>query len=168
MISKLKTSRSIMVIIIPMIVAAFATDVSAQENAEPEMFEAFAVVAGNIAAGASTTLQMRITDWTSEEDRVRLLHALGEKGAKEAVKDLQDMEDVGRIRAASGGVGNRLKFARQIPIEGGRRITLVTDRHIRFLEARQNPRTTDYDITLIQFEVNEEGQGQGIMLLGGS
>ena len=107
----LRTSRLITImIIIPLIVTVLATDVSAQEEMEQEMFEAFAVVGGNIATGASTTLQIRIQAWSSEETRLRLLQALGEKGAKEAVKDLQDLDDVGRIRAASGGVGNRLKF----------------------------------------------------------
>ena len=41
--------------IIPLILTVLATDVSGQENMEPEMFEAFAVVTGIIATGASTT-----------------------------------------------------------------------------------------------------------------
>ena len=38
---------------------------------------------------------------------------------------------------------------------------LATDRYIGFQEARNQPRTIDYPITLIEIRVGKDGKGQG-------
>ena len=52
----------------------------------------------------------------------------------------------------------------QTPLEdGGRRIVLATDRYIGFGEARSQPRSIDYPITLMEIRVDKEGNGMGKM-----
>jgi hypothetical protein len=45
--------------------------------------------------------------------------------------------------------------------DGGRRIFLATDRPMGFAELIEQPRTTAYPFTVIQLDVNVQGEGEG-------
>ncbi|MGH9322307.1 MAG: hypothetical protein ACRD21_01825 [Vicinamibacteria bacterium] len=161
------------------IVALLALSVPspAQEREEKEefkeTFEAFAVAMGTsnppvIPTGVSTTLQINITRWTTDEERENLFAILIEKGQEDLVTALQKQEETGWIRVTGRGAGRgtfpseRLRFARQWDRgEGKRRIVLALDRPISFYEAANNPRWRDYDVTLIVMDVDAEGNGEG-------
>ena len=52
----------------------------------------------------------------------------------------------------------------QTPLpEGERRIVLATDRPIGFWEATRRPRTIDYPFTVIQMEIDRNGEGKGTL-----
>jgi hypothetical protein len=156
---------------------------SAQEKKErkeefKETYEAFAVSMGTsnppvIPPGMSTTLQINITRWTTDEERENLFAVLIEKGQEDLVKALQKSEETGFLRvtgrttARNPFPSERLRYAREWDLgEGKRRIVLATDRYISFYEARNQPRWRDYDMSLLVMDVDAEGNGEGQLAMG--
>ena len=76
---------------------------------------------------------------------------------------LRDQKSVGTIRTPDS-LGYDLRYSHQQPAEdGGRRIVLATDRPISFWEARNQPRTMDYPFTVIQMQIDKNGEGKGTL-----
>jgi hypothetical protein len=76
---------------------------------------------------------------------------------------LQHQKPVGTIQTPDS-IGYDLRYAHQEPAEdGGRRIVIATDRPIGFWEARNQPRTIDYPFTVIQLQLDKNGEGTGTL-----
>ena len=145
---------------------------SQEEEETRETFSAFAVSMGTVAPGASTTFQITLDRWTTDEERNELITTLVEKGPKELIKVLRDQEETGFVRVTGRGAGRtrfpsvRLHFARDIRIDGKRIIRLATDRPIGMAEAMRNPRTMDYTFSLIELRLDEKNEGDGTLAVG--
>ena len=150
--------------------ALWTTTASAQTNADKLEISAFAVNMSNIATGSNAMVQITVNAWSTAEERERLITTVLEKGPDALLRELQKTPDKGRFRIPTArqpdphklAMGLDLHYAWQTPLEdGGRRIVLATDRYIGFQEARNQPRTIDYPITLIEIRVGKDGKGQG-------
>jgi hypothetical protein len=143
-----------------------------------ETYEAFAVAMGTsnppvMPPGMSTTLQINITRWTTDEERAKLFAILIEKGQKDLVDAIQKQEETGFVRVTGRAASRnpfpseRLRYARQLDLgQGKRRIVLATDRYISFYEARNQPRTRDYDMSILVMDVDAKGNGEGQLAMG--
>ena len=87
------------------------------------------------------------------------------RGGRELAEILFDKESVGTIRELQGPAFD-LRYSRSLPSEGGRQIILATDRRIAFAEAWGASRTLDYNVSLIVLTVDDEGRGEGRLMLG--
>jgi hypothetical protein len=124
------------------------------------------------ATGMGTSTQMgkvvnvniHIEQYSTEEDRNALIIAFKKSGQDGMVKVLEDMKPKGRIRFASGGVGNDIKYIMELPSENGRRLRLVTDRTLAFAELYQGTRSRDYTVGAIEVELTRDGKGSGTVL----
>lgn len=144
------------------VVALSRVDAGAQTNGEQEEFTAVAIVNNNLASGAGTVL-MRVTRWSTESERDRLIGTLKAKGPDKLLDELQHMKSVGTIRTPDS-LGYDLRYAHQRPAEdGGRQIVLATDRPIGFWEAAHQPRTIQYPFTVIQMQIGADGRGKGTL-----
>ena len=135
---------------------------SGQTIGEKERFTAIAIVNNNLGSGAGT-VQIDITRWSTQAERTELLDVLQKSGAGKLLDALQDTKPVGTIKTPDS-LGYDLHYAHQTPLpEGGRRIVLATDRPIGFWEATRRPRTIDYPFTVIQMEIDRNGEGKGTL-----
>ena len=133
----------------------------AQTHGEREEFSAAAIVNDNLGSGAGRVI-MQVTRWSTEAERSRLASTLP-KGNDALLEVLRDMKSVGTMRTPDS-LGYDLRYAHQEPAEdGGRRIVLATDRPIGFWEAANQPRTIDYPFTVIQMQIDKNGEGKGTM-----
>src|SRR5262245_11001180 len=132
-----------------------------------EDFTAFAI---NLNAGPTTaTVHIRITRWSTEQQREELLEIL--RGAdsvnsanRRLARALRRMPRAGFIRT-SGTLAWDLRYAQQQPLDdGGRQIVIATDRPIGFWEARNRPRTIDYPFTLLELRLDADNRGEGKLL----
>jgi len=145
--------------------AAFAFALSGvaiqAQNGGPEHFTAFAVDISNTAPGSNTTtVDIVINRYSSDADRDRLLAAL-DKGQEALLSELQKMPAVGYI-TTPGSLRYDIHFARQRPSpEGGRNVYVMTDRRIGMWEASNRPRSFDYPFTLLQLQIDKDGNGVG-------
>jgi hypothetical protein len=134
----------------------------AQTMGEREEFTANAIVNDNIGAGMGRVI-MRVTRWSTEAERGLLTRTLLKSGANDLLDVLQDQKSVGTIRTPDS-LGYDLRYAHQEPSEeGGRRIVIATDRPMSFWESVNRPRTVDYPFTVIQMELDKNGEGKGTM-----
>lgn len=141
----------------------------------PLRLDAFAVNMSNVGPGAAGRVDIRITRWSSEADRTRIVATMVDKGQDALVRLLEDMPSVGRLRLPNlpgpdrQGIrlGWDIRYSRVTPQpDGGHRIILALDRNMSFLELREQPRTVDYPFTLIQIHLNKKLEGEGKLALG--
>jgi hypothetical protein len=128
----------------------------------PDKFTAFAVDLSNTAPpGANTAVvDIVINRYSTDDERDRLLEAL-DKGQEKLLETLQHLPVVGYMNTP-GSLRYDIHFARQRPNpEGGRNIYLMTDRRIGMWEAANRPRSFDYPFTLIQLQLDKDGNGVG-------
>jgi hypothetical protein len=122
------------------------------------------------AMGTSTQLgkiynvNIHIEQFSTADDRNALIDAFKRSGQDGLVNVLEDMKPKGRVRFASGGVGNDVKYIIELPSENGRRFRLVTDRNIAFGELYAGTRSRDYSVGAIELVLTPDGKGSGTVL----
>jgi hypothetical protein len=114
--------------------------------------------------GKIVNVNIYIEKFSTVEDRNSLIAAFKKSGQDGMVKVLEEMKPKGRIRFASGGVGNDVKYIMELPSEKGRRLRLVTDRTLAFAELYQGTRSRDYTVGAIELELTPDGKGTGTVL----
>lgn len=134
--------------------------------------EDFRATAQAIGTGPSgqTSIIISITRWSTDEERNALATVLADEGSNELAKALNKQDETGFIRfpqLRSQFPSVRLRYAREVPNGDGRTIILATDRPIGWAEAIVRPqRTANNLVTLIQLNVDAEGNGEGVMAVG--
>jgi len=122
------------------------------------------------AMGTSTQLgkmfdfNIHIEQFSTPDDRKALIDAFKRSGQDGLVSVLEDMKPKGRVRFASGGVGNDVKYIIELPSENGRRFRLITDRILAFGELYQGTRSRDYSVGAIELVLTADGKGSGTLL----
>jgi hypothetical protein len=131
--------------------------------------EKFTAVGVNMKPGGGENITIRISRWSTDEDRARLIAALTEKGDKELEGFLNSAMTVGYIWT-SESLGYSLRFAHHMPIPGGgERIILATDRRLgvwtrgNVWKAISPQDAPDYPFTVIEFRMPPRGVGEGKM-----
>jgi hypothetical protein len=149
-------SRAALVLALALAIAG-----AAQASAEDALLRlrAWAV---NLNNGARTnTVDIVIERWSTPEEFEKLRGVLIEDRTKllDAVQKIKPR--CGYFRT-SNTLGWDVQFARETQLEDGtRKIVIATDRPISFIEARNNPRSRDYEFTLAEIRLPKEGKGQG-------
>jgi hypothetical protein len=134
----------------------------AQTHGSKERFTAVAILNNNLGSGAGT-VHSADNRWSTASERMDLLNVLQKSGAEKLLEALQKTRPVGTIKTPDS-LAYDLHYANQTPLpEGGRRIVLATDRPIGFWEATRRPRTIDYPFTVIQMEIDRQGEGKGTL-----
>jgi hypothetical protein len=141
--------------------AQFHSESGTALSGPPEDITA-AVVANNELGSGIGTVQIHITRWSTDADRMQLLTVLRESGPQALLKELQKMPRVGTIRTPTS-VGYDLHYARQAAVGDGRRVVIATDRPIGEWEAAQQPRSVEYPFTILQMQLDNRGKGTGTM-----
>ena len=121
----------------------------------------------------SSSLQLRINAWTTDEEREQVLAEIqeataqgGRRGNRAVARALRGASRVGTVNAP-GQTGWSLRYSRvmQLP-DGKQRILLATDRPVAFAEAWTSNSGGDFDVTVIQLTLDAEGNGGGSLSFG--
>lgn len=124
-----------------------------QELAKPQIIDA-------TARGTSTQMgkifqiKLHISEYSTEEDRQILVEAFQKGKNQGLVNALEKMNAVGRI-AITGTLGYDLSYVRVITTPTGRKIRFITNRLLRFGESYYSTRTTDYNLTGGELDLND-------------
>jgi hypothetical protein len=106
-----------------------------------------------------------IQHYSTLEERDLLIKAFKTKGQDGLIDVLQDLKPKGRVRFASGGVGNDVKYIMELPSEKGeRRLRLVTDRNLAFGELYHGTRSREHSVGAIELVLTPDGKGSGTVL----
>ncbi len=134
----------------------------AQTHGVQEDFTAIAIASDEFGSGAGRIL-IRITRWSSEAERARLVNTLRTKGSGKLLDELSDARSVGTIRTPDS-LAYDLRYAHERRGEDGEReIVIATDRPIGFWEQVNNARSLAYPFTVIQMRIGADGRGTGTL-----
>ena len=156
--------RPIVLVVCALVVAGrgLAPGAHAQTRPVPEEFTALAVN-GSSAGGATTIVDIRVTRWSTDAEQARFARELATSGPDAFLAALSDARPVGSIQSP-GSLPWPLRFARQEALgDGGRRILILTDRPIGAWEMALDAASLDYPLSLIQLQLNAEGEGEGVI-----
>jgi hypothetical protein len=140
--------------------------VGAQDKPKRETIQATA--RGQLrASGKMFSVTINIESYSTPEDQKTLIDAFSTGGHDLLVKTLSKMPSKGRV-AITGTLGYQIAYIRSFPTENGRKIRLVTDRPIQFTEAYISGRSTDYDLSAIEMNLNADPKkSDGSLIVAG-
>src|SRR5512139_4007887 len=119
-----------------------------------------------LPGGGTFQLTMNVDEWTSVEERKRLLAVFKEGGSEALMKELRKMK-AGYITppAFSRWPSWEVDVASSIPQpDGGRIVRLFTERPIIFGEAYYSTRSKDYEFGIVELKLNADGEGEGMTI----
>jgi hypothetical protein len=120
---------------------------------KPETIEATAM-GTSTQMGSEFGITLDIYDYSTRADRQMLVQAF-EKGKNEGlVNALGKMKAAGHI-AVTGTLGYDCSYIRMIPTPTGRKIRFVTNRLLRFGEVYWDTRSTAYNLTAGELDLND-------------
>jgi hypothetical protein len=135
----------------------------AQDKPKREVFQAQAM--GQSTQMVRTfSVTVNINEYSSPEERQVLLEAFDKAGSEGLFNALEKMPSKGRI-AITGTLGYDISFIRRIPTETGYKIRVLTNRPIRIGEAWVSGRSTDYNLSALEFDFsNQKDNSTGVLL----
>jgi hypothetical protein len=142
-----------------------ALQTRAQDQPKRETIQAQAM-GQNTAVGKTFNVTITIDSYSTPDDQKALIDAFTQGGQAALSKTLSKMKPKGRL-AVTGTLGYDIGYVRTFPNENGRKIRLITDRPIKFAEARNNGRSKDYDLSAIELNIsNDNSKSSGSLIVG--
>ncbi len=130
-----------------------------QKEKTEEAYTGVAMGTGGSVGGRTIPFDLRINEYTTDEDVLQLAQLLKEKGQGALRRELEK-RDVGRINAV-GSTGNRIAVARKFKEGDKTIIRIFTARQMGFFELYQSGRSVDYPFGFLQLTLDEKGEGTG-------
>lgn len=155
-------SRTILILGLALAVAAsMASTPAPAQSKDAKYIEWFAAKAYTVTESVAQTssVEIGLTGWTTEQDEQALVAILIEKGREEFVKALADQPDLGFMRHETQRA--TIRYAEQWEEDGKRHIVLATDRPLGQMEALGRDRTTRFNVTMVALELNDKNKGTG-------
>ena len=104
--------------------------------------------------GSEFSVTLNIDDYSTQADKQILVEAFQKGGDKGLVNALSKMKAAGHIEV-TGTLGYDCSYIQMIPTPTGRKIRFVTNRPLRFGEVYWDTRSTDYNLTAGEFDLND-------------
>jgi len=139
-------------------VAGFWPLLAASSQETDERKEVFTMVAIPTSGSARVTIDftMRLNEFTTDQEVVKLIEILREGGTDELRRTLEKVEK-GKL-TPKGRIGADVAVARVRKTEKGERFIVITARTIPGFEVYVSGRSMDYPFGWFEFEIDEEGK----------
>jgi hypothetical protein len=144
-------------LLVALLMAATTPAISA-DGRKAEVIDATAM-GTSTQMGKTVSVKVTIYRYSSQADRQILVDAFKKNQSQGLVDALSKMDAVGRI-AITGTLGYDLSYIALIPSPTGRKIRFAANRQIRFAEAYNSGRSTDYDLTAGEFDLNDSDKNK--------
>ena len=137
-----------------------------QEKKKETVYQATIVrVRGGAGGLRSVPLTIRIQGTTTDDQVEEYLEMVPEGHQLRTLREtLEKVEGLGRV-SVTGFIGNDLAVVREWDTEHGKLINLITPRNMSFAELTHSGRSRNYPFSFLQLLVDEEGKGQGTVIV---
>ena len=109
--------------------------------------------------GSQFSITLNIYDYSTQADKQVLVDAF-QKGHDQGLVDaLSKMKAAGHIEV-TGTLGYDCSYIQVIPTPTGRKICFVTNRLLKFGEVYRDSRSTSYNLTVGEFDLNDEDKSK--------
>jgi hypothetical protein len=130
---------------------------------KPETIDATAMGTGT-QMGEQISITLNIYDYSTQADKQTLAQAF-QKGKNQGLVDaLSKMKPAGHIEV-TGTLGYDCSYIRMIPTPTGRKIRFVTNRLLSFGEVYRDSRSTAYNLTAGEFDLNDTDKSKSTGVL---
>jgi len=153
-------------VVLAILCGAALLGAQSEKPAKPKKLNELYTSTAFVRTGARSGMigvNLYVDAYSTDEEVIQLAQTLREKGSEGLLKAVSKLKGKGRL-APTGHVGTDIKVIRVRKTETGRRIFLVTDRPLAFLELYNSTRSRDYSFGVIQLDLDEQGKGEGVML----
>jgi hypothetical protein len=130
----------------------------AQDRTKPETIEATAQ-GTDTQAGREFAVTLIIYEYSPRADKQILVDAFEHGKDQGLYNALSKMKAVGRI-AVTGTIGYDVSYIHMTPTPNGRKIFFVTNRLLRFGEVYWDTRSSSYNLTAGDFDLNDEDKSK--------
>jgi len=173
-VGRIAAFGAVVALVLPLV--GVSTPAVAEESGElPMNFQANVIAVPGTPGGArGTMMEIRIREWTTDEDRQQVLTEIQEASTQSArnrnravARALRGASRVGSMNLR-GTTGWPIRYSRitQLP-DGGQRIILATDRPVSWNEALNTGSVVgDFDVTALELTLDAEGNGEGRLSVG--
>jgi hypothetical protein len=127
--------------------------VFSQDRSKPETIEATAMGTGT-QLGREFSVTLSIYEYSPRADKQILIDAFQNGKDQGLYNALSKMKVVGRI-AVTGTIGYDVSYIQMIPTPTGRKIRFVTNRLLRFGEVYWDTRSSAYNLTVGELDLND-------------
>ena len=104
--------------------------------------------------GSEFSVTLNIDDYSTQAEKQILVEAFQKGGDKGLVNALSKMKAAGHIEV-TGTLGYDCSYIQMTPTPTGRKIRFVTNRPLRFGEVYWDTRSTAYNLTAGEFDLND-------------
>ena len=129
-----------------------------QDRSKPETIEATAM-GTDTQLGREFSVTLTIYEYSPRADKQILVDAFKNGKDQGLYNALSKMKVVGRI-AVTGTIGYDVSYIQMTPTPTGRKIRFVTNRLLRFGELYWDTRSSAYNLTAGEFELNDEDKSK--------
>lgn len=150
-------------LLLVLLLGALALSFAGDKDVPKETFRARVVnIGGNLPSGTGL-LWMTVESWSTDQEREALLRGLQARG-NEGLTDAMHKMDKGYVRFQDN-LRWKVNHAVSIDTPDGRKIRLVTERPITFVETGASLRSQDYTVGVIEFTLPTSGKpGEGVLI----
>ena len=150
--------RRVLTSVVLIVAVAASWPLLSAPNQNEEREETFTMVAMPTKGAARTTIDftMRLNEFTTDQEVVKLIEILREGGTDELRRTLEKVQK-GKL-TPKGRIGADVAVARVRKTEKGERFIVITARTIPGLELYVSGRSRDYPFGWFEFEIDEEGK----------
>ncbi len=114
--------------------------------------------------GSNFSITLNIYDYSTQADKQILVQAFQQGKDQGLVNALSKMKAAGHIEV-TGTLGYDCSYIQMIPTPTGRKIRFVTNRPLRFGEVYWDTRSTDYNLTAGELDVNDTDKSKSTGVL---
>jgi hypothetical protein len=129
-----------------------------QDRSKPETIDATAR-GTETQMGKQFPVTLTIYEYSSKADNQILTDAFQTGKDQGLFNALSKMKAVGHI-AVTGTLGYDVSYIQATPMPNGRKIRFVTNRLLRFGEVYRDSRSTSYNLTAGEFDINDEDKSK--------
>jgi len=135
-----------------------SASVFSQDRSKLETIEATAR-GTDTQMGKEFPVTLTIYEYSSPADKQILTEAFQDGKDQGLFNALSKMKAVGHI-AVTGTLGYDVSYIQETPTPNGRKIRFVTNRLLRFGEVYRDSRSTSYNLTAGEFDINDEDKSK--------
>jgi len=114
--------------------------------------------------GSEFSITLNIDDYSTQADKQILIEAFQKGKDQGLVNALSKMKAAGHIEV-TGTLGYDCSYIQMIPTPTGRKIRFVTNRPLRFGEVYWDTRSTAYNLTAGEFDLNDTDKSKSTGVL---
>jgi len=114
--------------------------------------------------GSNFSITLNIYDYSTQADKQILVQAFQQGKDQGLVNALSKMKAAGHIEV-TGALGYDCSYIQMIPTTTGRKIRFVTNRPLRFGEVYWDTRSTAYNLTAGEFDINDTDKSKSTGIL---